>query len=161
VSHQELTSDQTAQLASFTHSIRDDWDIPGILHALGTARLRVGATPADIAIATIKAAAQPSNRTPAIIPLDGDHWREHNRPLTTPQPPRRCAACSEYHGPGQPCPTRSHSDYAATAAAAMTQVRAAYTRATADLCPHGVPWHHCHQHTDHAIAGQVIHEETE
>jgi hypothetical protein len=147
MNHQQTPHPTLAAIANLIHQLRPEWDTTGIMSALVTARLRVGVTPADLAIAAVKAASNPSNRTPAIIPLDGDHWREHNRPLTTPQPPGKCQVCHGYHTPDAPH-NRPYtpSDWRG----ALANVRAAYTQATAGLCPHGVPWTNCHQHKETA-----------
>jgi hypothetical protein len=147
MSHQDTPHPALTAIAELLHHIRPDWDKPGILTHLDTARLRVGVTPATLAIAAIKAAANPTNRTPAVIPLDGDHWREHVRPLVTPQPPGKCQVCHGYHTPDAPH-NRPYtpSDWRP----ALANVRAAHTQATAGLCPHGVPWTNCHQHKDTA-----------
>jgi hypothetical protein len=155
---QELTKDQATALAAFIHTIRDDWDTPGITHALGTARLRVDATVLNITIAAVKAAQNTKNRTPAVITLDGDHWREHVRPLVTPQPPGKCQVCHGYHTPDAP---HNRPYTPSDPRTGLANVRAAYTRATADLCPHGVGWRDCHQHDGHVVAGEVLSEETE
>jgi hypothetical protein len=145
MTHQEITHDQASKLAAFVSAIRDDWDTAGLMKAFETARFRVGVTPADLAVAAIHASANPKNRTPAVIPLDGDHWREHVRPLVTPQPPGKCQVCHGYHTPDAPH-NRPYtpSDWRP----ALANVRAAYTQATAGHCPHGVPWTNCHQHKE-------------
>jgi hypothetical protein len=88
-----MTHPTLTTITELLHQLRPDWDTAGILAHLETARLRVGVTPANLAIAAIRAATNPKNRTPAVIPLDGDHWREHVRLITTPQPPHRCRNC--------------------------------------------------------------------
>jgi hypothetical protein len=154
MSHQRTPHPTLFAIAELIHQLRPDWDKPGLLTHLDTARLRVSVTPADLAIAAVKAADNPANRTPAVIPLDGEHWREHNRPLTTPQPPPMCKTCHQPHDPQHcPGPIRRVDHGPALAA-----IRDAYDKAMAGCCPHGVPWRNCHQHDGHVIAGEVIKE---
>lgn len=68
-----LTYRQTVALAKFIHELRGDWDEPGLVDQISKAAIMASA-PA-VAIAAIKAAASAKNRTPAVIPLDGEHWR--------------------------------------------------------------------------------------
>lgn len=89
-------TDETARalraLAHLVHHIRPDWDEHGILAKLTQATTAGRRTP-DLALAAIRAAAEPSNRTPAVIPFDGPHWAErvtpvdpHPRPYPHPVP---------------------------------------------------------------------------
>lgn len=68
-----LTHDQAKAAARCIAALRPEWDAPGILDALGRARGR-GDAP-TVVIAALRAAMNPTNRTPAVIPLDGAHWR--------------------------------------------------------------------------------------
>lgn len=92
-----MTFRQGQALARFIHELRGDWDVPGIEAALGQVHDKA---PADvIACAAIRAATVASNRTPAVIAMDGPHWR------TAPDAPRphfdapgaadRCSVCSQ------------------------------------------------------------------
>lgn len=74
-----ITRDQAEALAELVHALRPEWDPQGILAALAKARDRADAP--TVAIAAIRAAATPTNRTPAVIPLSGDHWID---PAVTP-----------------------------------------------------------------------------
>lgn len=66
--------------------LRPDWQPPGIAAALADQRLRAK-PPTEVALAAIRAGANSKIRTPAVIPLDGEHWNgdvpvEHrDRPL--------------------------------------------------------------------------------
>lgn len=95
-----LTKPRAEQLAAFIHSLRPDWDMPGIVVNLAKAKDR-GDT-YIVAIAAIRAAAAPGNRTPAIIAMDGFHWRpprddDPAEPRRTPTPTAvgdmRCPHC--------------------------------------------------------------------
>lgn len=68
----EMTKAQAQALAVFIHSIRSDWDPRGIVSALGLARGRGGVD--ALAVAAVRAAMVPSNRTPAVIGQSGPHW---------------------------------------------------------------------------------------
>lgn len=68
----EITKTQAQQLAVFLHSLRRDWDPAGIVHALGMAKGR-GSVDA-LAVAAVRAAMVPGNRTPAVIGQSGAHW---------------------------------------------------------------------------------------
>lgn len=90
-----LTMKQQLALTKLLHTFNEEWDLAGIDAALGRARdLAPGA---DLACAAIRAAVTVGNRTPAIIPLPGPHWRAS---ATTPRhvepgPGERCTTCSE------------------------------------------------------------------
>lgn len=93
----QLTHDQAKAAAKCINALRPDWDVPGIIDALGRARGR-GDAP-TVVMAAIRAATAPSNRTPAVIWLDGAHWRapEPARPerRPAPKPHELCGICSE------------------------------------------------------------------
>jgi hypothetical protein len=95
-----MTREEARDLAAFIERIRsrlpgDRWHKPGIEDALGRARDRASAP--DLALAAIRAASEPMNRTPAVIGMDGPHWREASKP---PHPEAvssegRCSICSQ------------------------------------------------------------------
>lgn len=96
----EMTKDEAAALAGFIELLRrrlpgDTWHKPGIEDALGRARKRADAP--DLAHAAIAAACRPENRTPAIIGMDGPHWRESVKPPRSEQLDNagRCSVCYE------------------------------------------------------------------
>lgn len=89
-----MTHRQGQALAKFLAALRPDWDTPGIEHQLGKAR---HAAPVDaLAIAAIKAAATVTNRSPAVIGLDGPHWRGSDVAprIAPPAADERCSTCS-------------------------------------------------------------------
>jgi hypothetical protein len=90
-----ITGTQAQALAAFIHTIRDDWDTTGILAALRTAKDR--ATAPELAQAAIRAAATPSNRTPAVIALAGKHWIQSTQ-TATPIPGAGIAPRCEVYG---------------------------------------------------------------
>lgn len=88
-----LTPDQAKELARFIHSLRRDWDVPGVFSQLGRARDR--APGPELAIAAIRAAMSAHNRTPAVIGMDGEHWRTPagtSRPRAV-DPAELCRVC--------------------------------------------------------------------
>ena len=125
MSSNPITHDQATKLAAFISSLRPDWDTPGVLHAIGRARERGDGT--AVAVAAIRAAASPSNRTPAVIALDGEHWREPAHVMATPTPPGRCVRCGTFHT--APECARPAGDVAA----GVSTVRAALAKAKADV----------------------------
>lgn len=87
----EISRSQAEHLAALVHATRPDWDAPGILAALSKLRTRPLAV---VAYAAIRAAETPTNRTPAVIALDGPHWRAPTpAQLPTPIPPTKCPRC--------------------------------------------------------------------
>lgn len=67
-----LTETESRALAAAIHSMRPEWEVPGIHKALGHARTK--ANKWIVAQAAFAAAANPTNRTPAVIPMEGKHW---------------------------------------------------------------------------------------
>lgn len=109
---------QQKALARFVHTIREDWDVPGIEAALGRARHDAESVH-ELAVVAIRAAYSGLNRTPAVIPLPGPHWRGPEATAgsssTRPRPPapaeacttcgqdkRRCEQISQLAGDGHP-----------------------------------------------------------
>lgn len=66
-------------LAELAHVLRPDWDARGIRAALDDVRVRQE-RPADLCLATIRAAHDPHARTPGVIPTPGPHWQERITP---------------------------------------------------------------------------------
>lgn len=102
-----MSRDEAEALAKFIHSLRPDWGEQGIVHALGQARGM--ATPATVAIAAIRAADTPSNRTPGVIPLPGPHWPVTG--TTRRRPPTRNETCGTCYLSQDECRRRWHWDH--------------------------------------------------
>lgn len=84
-------------LAQLVHAIRSDWDVNGIIAALGTAREHGRADDIRaITDAAVAAALDVKNRTPAVIPMNGEHWnaRRHTPPRARLDMKRTCGICS-------------------------------------------------------------------
>lgn len=100
-----MTKHQAELLAAFIAACRD-WQVPGTVTALAKARNRGDVW--QVAIGALRAAANPGNKTPAIIALDGAHWRPANpddEPTVTPTARRiedmRCPHCGMWSVRGE------------------------------------------------------------
>ena len=94
-----MTRDQAEKIAHAVHAIRPDWDTPGIIAALSRSRDRADTW--QVAIAAITAAADNTNRTPAVIPLAGKHWQTATTG-TSPVISARTPRCQVYGHEGYP-----------------------------------------------------------
>jgi hypothetical protein len=95
-----ITMTQAKTLAALLHELRPDWDERGLLAAIHGAKDRAGNF--DLAIAAIRAAGQPTNRTPAIIGMEGPHWHPEQaapEPAKRPGGVTRCIECGGFHHP--------------------------------------------------------------
>ena len=106
----QLTQSQATSLAGFINTIRPSWDPRGIVTALKDARAR--GTAAEVAVAAIRAAAEPTNRTPAVIALEGPHWQQPTTPGRVGlgafvQVTERQSCCGGLHAPDSPCDPRA------------------------------------------------------
>ena len=68
-----MTTSQSQALVALLGQLRKDWGLPGIAAAIRKASL--GASAADVAVAACRCAADPTMRTPALIPTPGPHWQ--------------------------------------------------------------------------------------
>lgn len=89
----DITHNQAKALASLLHALRGDWDEPGIMAALGNARHQASAP--DLMVAAIRAAASAHNRTPAVIGMQGEHWRSGTVARRAAEPDVRCTICNQ------------------------------------------------------------------
>lgn len=81
-----MTPQQAQKTAELVHSIRPDWDARGVYSALSKAATERGTDAGRLSIVALHAAMEPSNRTPAVIALDGPHWQKADG--TAPAPKR-------------------------------------------------------------------------
>lgn len=105
-----ITDDQARALSHLVTLLRPGWDVSGIRAALSKARHHADAS--ELAIAAIRACQDPANRTPAVIALDGPHWRTGGGALTRDLPAVKC----DEHGLPQPCRSCAADDKAQDAA---------------------------------------------
>lgn len=96
-----MSRSQGQAVAAAVHSLRPDWDPAGIMTALQRAS-RLG-TAFEVALAAVAAAGDPGNRTPAMIALEGPHWRRAKPDATPTAGPGRVPRCTVY----------GHENYAA------------------------------------------------
>lgn len=94
-----ITRDQAHTLASLAAACRPDnaptWDQPGILAALRKVHDR---PLAQVALATIRAAADPTAKSPGVIAsTESIHWQE-KLAAPTPRPPRGDEQCPLHPG---------------------------------------------------------------
>ena len=101
----QITRPQADALAALVHTLRIEWDIPGVIKALRDARDRGSAF--DVAIAALHCASDLTNRTPAVIAMAGAHWTKGKalgmtgggnfvrcpKPGHTSFPAHNCGAC--------------------------------------------------------------------
>lgn len=145
-----LTPKACRELAAFVHTIRlrtggNEWHTPGIEDVL--LRNRDMADEFDMAIAAIRAAAAPVNRTPAIIAHEGPHWRglgEAQRVRFEPTPKELlCAVCGKTATDCGVNPLADHryrpakDQHADYDTDARVRAREALEAGRASLCPHG------------------------
>lgn len=145
----QLTHDQATKLAAFVNTLRPDWDKPGIFDAIAKARTR--GTACEVSVAAIRCATSAHARTPAVIAMDGAHWRDPEPDSRTMGGPRigikrRCNECHHLHAPEAPCLAPRDPDAAPTRAAI---VRAALHAGKAENCSHGVLPADCADHRHH------------
>ena len=124
---QVASGEWIARLANLVHTIRPDWQEPGIRSALA----KVADRPLlDVALAALAACRRIDQRTPAVIACDGDHWpkAQAQRTYTEPgivtycphgEPGMRCTECypSRPHSGTGPTPEQRAAMRAAIAAA--------------------------------------------
>jgi hypothetical protein len=145
-----MTPKGARELAAFVRTVRlrsggVEWHVSGIEDVL--TRHRDMADEVDLAIAAIRAAAAPVNRTPGVIAHEGPHWRglgETERVRFEPTPAAlRCAHCG---GTKMDCELNPVGDHRYVAAKdqqssypedVRASAREALEAARARQCPHG------------------------
>lgn len=73
------------------------WDMPGIMTGVKAA-LDLDRGFAATLCACVRAAAQPSNRTPAIFAKPGEHWHTSDAPRSPRRPPTNAEECRAHPG---------------------------------------------------------------
>jgi hypothetical protein len=109
--------------------LRPDWDVAGVVHALGVARDRGDA--ATVAVAAILAAQNAANRTPGVIPLTGPHWASTGATTPRRHVPDRNETCATCYLAKDECRRRWQGDHEFESVAAAR----ARVIATADRVP--------------------------
>lgn len=88
-----LTKDAAADLAALLHRLRPEWHTTAIVNALHQAVVQRRGNAPTIAIAALRAAANPDCRTPAGILHEGAHWM-NALPASRPTRVDRASLCS-------------------------------------------------------------------
>lgn len=96
--HGAITDDQARTLAAHVHTLRPDWDVPGIRAAINKARHVADAH--DLGAALIRYARREDIKTPGLFHDDGPHWR-----ASTDAAPRVTVTKCADHGQAIPCPS--------------------------------------------------------
>lgn len=148
-----MTQPEARALAKLIQLLRNrtagpPWDLPGIEIELGRAVDMADAP--DLAVAAIRAAVEPINRTPAVIGMGGPHWRQAAGPVRLPPEPAAllCTHCGKTQHDCQaayrPEMPDAHRYVAvkdqpiATGRTTLEDLRAAWKEGRAKLCPvHG------------------------
>lgn len=95
-----MSKSQGEALVALLHQLRHDWDTPGIRVAVQ--RAQTLGSPADVATAACRVAANTAAKTPGLIPEPGAHWQgttvaQRTAPVMCPDHPdqrlTRCAPC--------------------------------------------------------------------
>lgn len=121
-----ITRAQAEALTALVHALRPDWDGNGVMTALANARDR--GTAWELAHAALHAAETPTNRTPAVIGMTGEHWTR-GKPLGT----------ATTTGRFQRCPEPGHSSYPAWNCGYCKAERLEATEQDRTLARQGVP----------------------
>lgn len=86
---------QGEAIAALMSALRADWDYPGCFAAVGAVKDR---NPHDVAMAAVRLCATTEAKTPAVLKIDGPHWREKVAPSLALFPPRKDEACPKHPG---------------------------------------------------------------
>lgn len=123
---QKFTPEHAKHLTALIESLRPDWQRPGIADAIWKAREKGDAI--EVCVAAIRGCVI-SNRTPAVIPLDGNHWRDTAATLVSKRAAAadkavHCERCGIVHTKLSPCSPpaeRSHGRGAELARQALAE----------------------------------------
>lgn len=96
-----ISKETATNIAADVHTIRPGWHQSGVIAAIAEVR----DYPVDVvAVAAYAAARDENNRTPAVIPKPGEHWRiayQHRQASAVSTTRRRCHQCSGWHRPDE------------------------------------------------------------
>lgn len=124
-------------LVDLARSIRPRWDVPGLRKAVRDALAREDQpTIAELAYAVLRVAENFAVETPAVIAMDGPHWRAAASEPREGAKGIRCDRCGTSHMPQEQhaCPRRAERAHAHT-----DRLRAIVADTRADLCSHRTP----------------------
>jgi hypothetical protein len=122
----KFNADHAKHLAALIQSLRPDWDLPGINDALYRAKDRGDAI--EVCVGALRGSV-PANRTPGVIPLDGNHWRDTvaahvSKRAAAADKAVHCDRCGIVHTTLSPCSPpaeRSHGRGAGLARKALAE----------------------------------------
>ena len=143
-----ITPQQAWAIGHLVHELRPAWEAEGVVAQVKRVADR---NPVMVALACIRAAADPDAKTPGVIPTNGTHWNEGIKQAPNEwHPPKREQECTlhagQYAGSCNGCradqlagdrtlpPELRRPDASNHAQRARAEVRAA----TARCCSHGI-----------------------
>lgn len=101
----QTSTEKLDALVALARSVRPEWDVPGVRNAIRQSLARaVQPTIAELAYALIRCAENPTINTPAVVPMDGAHWKTGIKDGADVERNTRCHTCAEWHLPSKPCP---------------------------------------------------------
>jgi hypothetical protein len=141
-------------IVDLARSIRPRWDVPGLRKAIRDALARDDQpTLAELAYAVLRVAENFSVESPAVIAMDGPHWRKAV-PVNEPARAELCLRCRDYHMRHVDCVKegwKPKPDRRSERTTRFTdQLRAELATVRADQCPHGPRCADCKKARDHA-----------
>jgi len=147
-----LSKPQAQAIAHLVHQLRPEWSERGIMAQLGKLTTRRAT---DVALASIRAAADPEAKTPGVIPTPGSHWDEGVQYEASRLPKRdeechihpgswrgNCHGCAADRLARTESPRRTGERVNGKAAEARALLRSAL----ANCCPCGIPPNLCNVH---------------
>jgi hypothetical protein len=130
-------------LVRLIQSVRQGWDTPGLRAAIREALQREDQpTLAEISYAALRVAENFAVTSPAVIAMDGPHWRH---PLRDREPAKsaQCPKCRDFYPPHE---THRCVKPAAKREEHADALRTALAEARESCCPHGIPPMLCIDH---------------
>ena len=143
-----VTPKQAWAIAHLVAELRPEWQPEGVVSAIKRVADR---NPHEVALASIRAAADPEARTPGVIPTPGTHWQEGIKQQPGKgRPPRKDEECDVHvgqwadacHGCASDRLTGERTTPAELrrpdASGHLALARAQLAQAKANHCPHGI-----------------------